>query len=216
MTSPKTYAAFLFDMDGTLLSSTVAAERAWTRWAQRHDVDLETFLPTIHGVRSQDTIAKLNLPGIDVEAEAAWLDNEEATDVQGVVPINGVIDFLKRLPPDRWAVVTSANIPLMKARMGAAGLEPPAVLITAEDVQRGKPDPQGYRMAAERLGVDVTDCLIFEDAPAGIGAAEAAGADVVVVSAAWTHPIETPHPRLTDYDAVRLTVHEDDRLSLDL
>ncbi|WP_283843866.1 HAD-IA family hydrolase [Brevundimonas albigilva] len=204
----------MFDMDGTLITSTVAAERVWTRWAARHGLDAAAFVPTIHGVRAADTIRRQNLPGIDVEAEAAWVERGEIEDLEGVAPIAGAIDFVRRLPPDRWAVVTSATVPLATARMRAAGVEPPAVLITAEDVARGKPDPAGYRLAAERLGVAAADCLVFEDAEAGIAAGEAAGCDVRIVTAAWTHPLETTHPTLADYGDLRLEVRPDGSLEL--
>ena len=203
------YAAFLFDMDGTLITSTAAAERVWTRWAERHGLDVAAFVPTIHGVRAIDTIRRQNLTGIDLDAEVAWVERGEFEDVDGVAPFPGAIDFVGRLPPDRWAVVTSASVPLARARLEAAGVTPPAVLITAEDVERGKPDPAGYRLAAERLGFAVEDCLVFEDAEAGIAAGEAAGADVLVVTAAWTHPLETNHPKLTDYGHTDLTVGPD-------
>jgi len=214
MPSPA-YCAFLFDMDGTLITSTVAAERVWTRWAARHGLDAATFVPTIHGVRAADTIRRQNLPGIDVEAETAWVERGEIEDLDGVAPIPGAIDFVRRLPPDRWAVVTSATLALATARMRAAGIEPPAVLITAEDVARGKPDPAGYRLAAERLGVEPSDCLVFEDAEAGIAAGEAAGCDVRVVTAAWTHPLTTTHPRLSDYGDMWLEVRTDGALMIE-
>ena len=210
--APKTYQAFLFDMDGTLITSTAAAERVWTRWAQRHGLDVATFIPTIHGVRAADTIRRQNLPDIDLAAEVAWVERGEIEDVDGVAPIPGAIDFVRRLPPDRWAVVTSATVPLARARLAAAGVTPPALMITAEQVERGKPDPAGYRLAAQTLGFDVADCLVFEDAPAGIAAGEAAGADLLVVTAAWTHPLETPHPRLADYAQARLAIEDDGRL----
>ncbi|WP_439470968.1 HAD-IA family hydrolase [Brevundimonas sp.] len=207
--SPRLWQAFLFDMDGTLITSTAAAERVWSRWAERHGLDVATFIPTIHGVRAADTIRKQNLPDIDLEAEVAWVERGEIEDVDGVLPIAGAIDFVKRLPPDRWAVVTSATVPLAEARLKAAGVTPPALMITAEQVERGKPDPAGYRLAAERLGVDIADCLVFEDAEAGIKAGEASGADVVVVTAAWTHPLQTVHPKLADYGEVTLEIGAD-------
>jgi sugar-phosphatase len=212
--APRAYRAFLFDMDGTLITSTAAAERVWTCWAERHGIDPVAFIPTIHGVRTADTIRRQNLPGVDLAAEVAWVERGEIEDVEGVAPIPGAIDFVKRLPPDRWAVVTSATAPLAQARLKAAGVEPPAVLITAEDVERGKPDPAGYRLAAQRLGVDVADCLVFEDAPAGIAAGEAAGAEVLVVTAAWTHPLATDHPQLSDYGTATLVVEADGGLTL--
>ena len=207
--SPRLWQAFLFDMDGTLITSTAAAERVWGRWAERHGLDVAAFIPTIHGVRAADTIRKQNLPGIDLEAEVAWVERGEIEDLDGVVPIAGAVDFVKRLPPDRWAVVTSATVPLAEARLKAAGVTPPALMITAEQVERGKPDPAGYRLAAERLGVDIADCLVFEDAEAGIRAGEAAGAGVVAVTAAWTHPLQTDHPKLADYGDATLEVGAD-------
>ncbi|QTC90531.1 HAD-IA family hydrolase [Brevundimonas goettingensis] len=212
----RSYDAFLFDMDGTLLSSIAAAERVWTAWGRRHGLDLATFIPTIHGVRAPDTIRNQNLPGIDLEAEAAWVTAGEIADTDGVEEIPGAIAFLASLPPDRWAVVTSATPDLAKARMGAAGIAPPPLVITAHDIQRGKPDPEGFRLAAERLGFAIEDCLVFEDATAGITAAEAAPADIVVITAAHQHPLETPHPTLDGYEGVRCVVGADGRLSLTL
>ncbi len=214
--TPRTYQAFLFDMDGTLITSTLAAERVWTRWAERHGLDVAALLSVMHGVRAIDTIRNQNLPDIDLDAEVAWVERGEIEDVEGVAPIPGAIDFVKRLPPDRWAVVTSASVPLARARLKAAGVTPPAVMITAEDVERGKPDPAGYLKAAATLGFDIADCLVFEDAEAGIKAGEAAGADVMVVTAAWTHPLETAHPTLADYDDATLEVWADGRLVLTL
>jgi len=210
----KSYAAFLFDVDGTLLTSIASAERAWTHWAIKHGVDVEKFLPTIHGVRNVDSIRSLNLPGIDVEKEAAAMEAAEIADTSDVSEIPGAAAFLASLPPGSWALVTSATLPLAQARLGAAGIALPPVAITAEEVSRGKPDPQGYRLAAERLGVDPADCLVFEDAPAGIAAGEAAGADVVVITATHNHPIGGDLPKLRDYRGVTVKIGADGRLSL--
>ncbi|MFN3878643.1 MAG: HAD-IA family hydrolase [Brevundimonas sp.] len=214
--TPRAYQAFLFDMDGTLITSTLAAERVWTRWAGRHGLDVEALLSVMHGVRAIDTIRNQNLPDIDLAAEVAWVERGEIEDVEGVAPIPGAIDFLKRLPPDRWAVVTSASVPLARARLKAAGVTPPAVMITADDVERGKPDPAGYLKAAATLGFDIADCLVFEDAEAGIRAGEAAGADVLVITAAWTHPLPTDHPKLVDYADAILEYGEDGEFLLHL
>jgi sugar-phosphatase len=210
----RAYDAFLFDMDGTLLSSIAAAERVWSTWGRRHGLDLETFIPTIHGVRAPDTIRNQNLPGVDLEAEAAWVTAGEIADTDGVEEIPGAIAFLAALPPDRWAVVTSATPDLARVRMQAAGLTPPTLLVTAHDIQHGKPDPEGFRLAAERLGFRVEDCLVFEDASAGIAAAEAAPADVVVITAAHRHSLETSHPTLDGYVGLRCEVASDGRLTL--
>lgn len=210
----KTYAAFLFDVDGTLITSIASAERVWTSWALKHGVDVETFLPTIHGVRSVDTIRSLNLPGIDAEEEAKAIEVGEIQDTSDVAEIPGAAAFLATLPKGRWAIVTSATLPLARARLSAAGINLPEVIITAEDVTRGKPDPQGYKLAARRLGFDPTDCLVFEDAPAGIAAGEASGADVMVITATHGHPISGDLPKLRDYRGVRAVAGADGRLTL--
>ena len=118
----RAYQAFLFDMDGTVLNSIAAAERIWSAWAVRHGVDVETFLPTIHGVRAIDTINRLNLPGVDAEAQAAFITEAEIEDVEGIVEIPGAAAFLNGLPKDRWAMVTSAPRDLALRRMAAAGI----------------------------------------------------------------------------------------------
>ncbi|TIO08159.1 HAD-IA family hydrolase [Mesorhizobium sp.] len=209
MFAGKKFAAFLFDMDGTVVNSTAAAERVWADWAHRQGLDVAAFLPTIHGVRAIETIARLALPGVDPTREADALLKAEAADVDGIHPIAGAATFLASLPPERWAIVTSAPRELALLRIAAAGIPLPAILVAAEDVSRGKPAPDCFRLAAERLGVDARDCLVFEDAPAGISAAEAAGAAVVVISATHRHPLQTPHAAIAGYDAIGIAV--DDR-----
>ncbi|MCK8657510.1 HAD-IA family hydrolase [Pseudomonas umsongensis] len=196
------YRAFLFDMDGTILTSIAAAERVWAGWAVRHGVNVETFLPTIHGARAIDTINRLALPGVDAEAQAAWITQAEIEDVDGVEEVAGAAGFLRSLPAHQWAIVTSAPRELALRRMAAAGIPEPAVMVTAEDVSAGKPDPSGYRLAAQRLGVEISHCLVFEDATVGILAAEAAGADLLIVTAAHEQPIVTAHATLGSYDRV--------------
>ena len=210
----RAYDAFLFDMDGTLITSTAAAERVWAAWGRRHGLDLDVFMPTIHGVRAMDTIRRQNLPDIDLQAEVDWVTRGEIEDTDGVAEIPGAIAFVATLPPDRWAVVTSASPDLAEARLRAAGLTPPPLVVTAHDIARGKPDPEGFRLAAARLGFAIEDCLVFEDAPAGIAAAEAAPADVVVITAAHSHPMPTAHSTLAAYRDVRCVVNTEGRLSL--
>jgi sugar-phosphatase len=208
MTPPyadRPFAAFLFDMDGTILSSIAAAERVWSGWAARHGLDVAAFLPTIHGRRAVETIRQLALPGVDAQAEADEITRLEIDDVAGIEAIAGACAFLAALPADRWAIVTSAPRALARRRIEAAGLPLPAVLVASEDVVNGKPAPDAFRLAAHKLGVGAGDCLVFEDAPAGIVAAEAAGAAIVVITATHTHPIETPHPQLAGYGAVTAT-----------
>jgi len=191
-------------MDGTILNSIVAAERVWSAWAERHGLEVQAFLPTIHGVRAVDTIRNLALPGVDATAEADALTLAEIEDVAGIDAIAGAAAFLSALPADRWAIVTSAPRALALRRINAAGLPMPALLITADEVVHGKPAPDCFLLAAERLGQPIADCLVFEDTLAGIAAAEAAGAQVIVVTATHHGPLDTPHPRIADYLALGL------------
>lgn len=193
------YSAFLFDMDGTILNSIAAAERIWGTWATRHGIDVAAFLPTIHGARAVDTVARLALPGVDPEQEAIDITQAEIADVEGIVEIPGAADFLNSLPAHKWAVVTSAPRDLAARRMKAAGIPVPAILVTAEDVAIGKPHPDCYLLAASKLGVAASDCLIFEDAAVGIRAGEAAGATVMVVTATHLHAMDTPHSSISGY-----------------
>lgn len=202
------FAAFLFDMDGTVINSIAAAERVWTKWAERHGLDVATFLPTIHGKRAIETIGGLMLPGVDVVAEADALLKAEADDLEGIVPIPGAVAFLESLPPERWAIVTSAPRELALLRIQAAGIPVPTMMVTAEDVTHGKPAPDCFLLAAQRLGVEARDCLVFEDAPAGIAAGEASGASVMVISATHVHPMVTPHPTIRSYDEIGIATDE--------
>jgi sugar-phosphatase len=217
MTQPfpdRRFAAFLFDMDGTILTSIVAAERVWAGWARRHGLDVDAFLPTIHGVRSVETVRRLGLPGVDPEAEAAEITRLEIEDVDGVEAIAGAHAFLAALPADRWAIVTSAPRALATRRLEAAGLPVPPVMITAEDVDRGKPAPDCFLLAADRLGVPADHCLVFEDTSAGFAAAEAAGAAVMVITVTHAHPLETAHPGVPDYAALGARVGPEGSLEI--
>jgi sugar-phosphatase len=177
----RAYAAFLFDMDGTMIDSTVVAERVWSDWAARNGVDAAALLAAVHGVRAEDTIRRFARDGMDIDAETARLTAAEIAAADGIYAVPGVAAFIANLDPAQWAVVTSAPRALAVRRFEAAGLPVPLTMVTAEDVTRGKPDPQGYLKAAALLGVPIGECLVFEDAPAGIAAGLAAGADVVVV-----------------------------------
>jgi sugar-phosphatase len=210
----RSYQAFLFDMDGTILSSIAAAERVWAIWAKGHGLDVKSFLPTIHGVQSVETIRRLNLAGIDPAFEAAEITRREIEDVNGIDPIPGARAFLSALPAGRWAVVTSAPLALATARLKAAKLPAPPVIVTADDVPNGKPAPDCFLLAAKKLGTSASQCLVFEDSAAGISAAEAAGADVVVVTSTHRKPMATRHVAILDFRAVRSHVDEGGKMVL--
>ncbi|MER7001234.1 HAD-IA family hydrolase [Streptomyces sp. NPDC000410] len=193
--------ALLFDMDGTLVDSTTAVERTWRRFADRHGLDAEAILAGSHGQRTAETVARHAPPGADVAAETAWLVAQDVADTRGTVAVPGAAALLAALPPHRWALVTSAGRELAVRRMAAAGLPLPEVVISADDVRRGKPDPEGYLAAAARLGVDPSAAVVFEDAELGLEAAHAAGAPAVVVGP-HAGPATAGLPRLADFRAV--------------
>jgi sugar-phosphatase len=207
MTTPtlpeRAFAAFLFDMDGTILTSIRSAERVWTAWAARHDLDVDTFLPTLHGKRTHDTIRQLGLRGVDPIAEAAWITAAEIEDVADIEAIHGAADFLASLPPERWGIVTSAPRALAEARLAAAGLPSTNLLVAAEDVEHGKPAPDPFLLGARKLGVAAGDCLVFEDTLTGLQSAAAAGMESIVVTLTHAHPLETDVVAVLDYADLR-------------
>ncbi|URL57686.1 HAD-IA family hydrolase [Luteibacter flocculans] len=180
--------ALLFDMDGTLIDSRVVVEKIWKRWCDENGIDWHEVLPRLHGVRMLDSVKMFAKPGMDVQAVYDRLYREEVEDVDGIVPIPGAPELLAALPPDAWTIVTSADTVLAKARLGAAGIVPPPRMVTGEIVVNGKPDPEGYLLGAQRMGAVPAECLVFEDAKAGIDAGLAAGARVIAI--AGDHPEE--------------------------
>jgi len=168
-----------------LVDSRAVVEDIWRRWATERGLDPAPYLRLAHGRLAQDLLHEVD-PTLDIEREVRWLDAAVAADRSPFTPIPGARALVTGLPPDRWAIVTSGDHRLASGRLDRAGIPHPAVFVTAEDVQRGKPDPQGYLVAAERLGNDPADCIVFEDAPPGVAAARAAGARVVALTT--THP----------------------------
>jgi len=200
----------LFDLDGVLADSTASVEAHWRRWAARYALDPDGLLRIVHGRRAVDTIRAVT-PQLDAEGELAWLVAAEAGDTAGVVAAPGAAALLASLPIDGWAVVTSGVRAVAEARLGASGLPVPPVLVAADEITHGKPDPEGYLAAANRLGWPAAACVVVEDAPAGIAAARAAGmacvalttthaaaevaaADLVVPSLAALRVASAPHP----------------------
>lgn len=208
----RTYQAFLFDMDGTVLTSIAAANRVWSRWALARGLEPATVLAVMHGVRAEDTVRRF-APESDVVEEARRITEQEIEEIEGVNEVAGASAFLSALPPEQWAIVTSAPRRLALRRLGAAGLPIPAVMIAAEDVERGKPDPEPYRKAAAALGCDVRRCLVWEDAPAGISSGLAAGAAVAAVGP--NRPVATgAEMTVSDFRALHVVANPDGTLRL--
>ncbi|KQR74925.1 2-deoxyglucose-6-phosphatase [Arthrobacter sp. Leaf337] len=201
--------AVLFDMDGTLVDSTAVVEQVWGEFAARYGLDIAEILHTSHGVQAGDTVRRFAPVGADVVALTAELGAMERVRTEGIVALPGAADLLRSLPADAVALVTSADRILADIRMGAAGLAMPATAVTADLVTRGKPHPEGYLRAAELLGVDPADALVFEDAPAGIAAGLAAGIRTVAIGPN-TGPLPDGVLHLADYSGVSVTTDMDD------
>jgi sugar-phosphatase len=172
--------ALLFDLDGVLVDSTPAVTRVWTAWALKHGFDPGDVIRMAHGRTSLSTIIEL-LPNGDHAAEDRDVERREIEDVDGVIPLPGALELLHSLPPHRWAVVTSGTRPLAEVRIRAAGLPLPKHFITASDITRSKPDPEPYLLGAKSVRCAPRECLVIEDAPAGIRSAKSAGSKVIAL-----------------------------------
>lgn len=203
----RTFDAILFDLDGTLINSQAAVERAWARWAGEEGVELSALRGS-HGMPAAEIVARL-LPDDRVAGAIARIMTYEETDVDGTVLRPGTAEALASLPAGRAAIVTSCTRPLLTARGGAAGVVEPSVVVTIDDVHRGKPDPAPFLLAAERLGVDPARCLVVEDAPAGLTAGRAAGCATLAVDG--THALEQldADAAVADLSLVRFEVGAD-------
>lgn len=195
---------FLFDLDGTLVDSLPAVEHAWTNWANRRGVAPDEVLAFIHGKQAITSLRHF-MPGESeetIQQEFLALEKIEASDTQGVCALPGAVQLLTQLDElgIPWAIVTSGSVPVAHARHAAAGLPPPKVFITAEQVKHGKPEPDAYLLGAEKLGLPPQQCVVVEDAPAGLHAGLAAGCRVVAVNA----PADTP--KLDQVDIVLTTL----------
>jgi sugar-phosphatase len=180
-------AALLFDMDGVLIDSTPAVARVWRRWAIEHGFNPEEVVASAHGRPSLTTVREY-LPNADHAAENREVERREIEDLEGVVPLPGALALLASLPDDRWTIVTSCTRPLAEVRIRAAGLPLPKNLITSNDITHGKPHPEPYLKGASILGFSPADCIVLEDAPAGVRSGKAAGAKVIAFKTTVTEP----------------------------
>jgi mannitol-1-/sugar-/sorbitol-6-phosphatase len=178
---PDPPAALLCDLDGTLVESREEVDAAWRAFAARHDLDMDDVMAATFAGPSREVIAAV-APWLDAGAEAARVEGWQVETAGRTRAVDGAAELLAAWPPERLAVVTSGGRALARARLAGAGLPQPAVLVSADDVRRGKPDPEGYLRAAGLLGVAPARCLAIEDAPAGIAAARAAGARTAAVT----------------------------------
>jgi sugar-phosphatase len=188
-------AAILFDLDGVLVDSTRSVERQWRIWAREHGIDEEKVVAIAHGVRAVEVIRTI-APELDAEAEVVKLEALEAADHAGVAVMPGAIELIHAIPDGRWGVVTSGRRNLAAARLQLAGIPSPPTMVTASDVTKGKPHPEPYLKGAELLGVNPAECLVIEDAPAGIRSAHAGGMKVIALTSTY------PASALSEADAV--------------
>jgi sugar-phosphatase len=207
--------AILFDLDGVLVDSTPVVDRQYRIWAEEHGIDPTAVVGVAHGVRTVEVVTRF-APHLDALAETRKIEEREAADSDGVRVIPGALAFLTSLPSERWAVVTSGMRLLATNRLRRCGLPVPRWLVTAEDVQQGKPHPEPYLKGAEGLGVEARDCLVFEDSPAGIEAARAAGMNVVGL--ATTYPAErlSTEVKVHSFEEVKLARARDGKLEIEV
>ncbi|HTC55515.1 MAG TPA: HAD-IA family hydrolase [Candidatus Sulfotelmatobacter sp.] len=177
-------AAVLFDLDGVLADSTRSVDRQWRIWARERGIDEQKAVAIAHGVRAIEVIRTI-APHLDAEAEVSKLESLEAADHDGVAVMPGAADLVHSIPAGRWGVVTSGRRHLATARLQFAGIPIPQVMVTAQDVTNGKPHPEPYLKGAELLGVSPAECLVIEDAPAGIRSAHAGGMKVIALASTF-------------------------------
>jgi mannitol-1-/sugar-/sorbitol-6-phosphatase len=177
-------AAILFDLDGVLCDSTRQVDREWREWAARKGVDGDAVMAIAHGVRTIEVIRRV-APHLDAESEAAAIEDHEAHDQSGVVVMPGALELVQSIPQGRWGVVTSGSRLLAQSRLLHCGLPVPEVLVTSDDVTNGKPHPEPYLKGAEGLKHRPAECLVIEDAPAGIQSARAGGMTVLGITSTY-------------------------------
>jgi mannitol-1-/sugar-/sorbitol-6-phosphatase len=176
--------AVLFDLDGVLVDSTRSVERQWRIWAREQGISGDKVATVSHGVRAVEVIRAV-APHLNAEEEVRKLESREANDHDGVAVMPGAAELVHAIPADRWGVVTSGTRDLASERLHFFGIPAPKIMVTADDVAEGKPHPAPYLKGAELLGLDPAECLVIEDAPAGIQSAHAAGMKVIALASTY-------------------------------
>jgi sugar-phosphatase len=207
--------AILFDLDGVLIDSTSCITRHWQKWVHEHGLEMAAVMRVAHGIRTVETI-RLVAPHLNAEKEAERFTAVEVMDTEGVEAIEGALPLLKGLPRGGWAIVTSGSSALAKARLRRAGLPFPQTLVSGDDVRLGKPAPEPYLVAAERLGKAADRCVVIEDAPAGIEAARAAGMRVIGIAATHSQEELGCAVVVDRLSALRILVGEGDRMVIQI
>lgn len=195
--------AILFDMDGTLVDSSAVIERAWKWWGGRHSIELASIMAVQQGRPNRDVLKEF-VPHLDIDEEAALFLKFEEEDVDDLIAIPGAIEAVKAARGSKWGIVTSANKSLAEIRLRATGFPVPEVFISADVIRHGKPDPECYLLGAAGLGVDPRDCVVFEDAVAGVRAGKAAGMTVVGVLTNLTEEDLPADAHIRDFCGVRI------------
>lgn len=194
--------AILFDMDGTLVTSIACVDRVWTKWALRVGLEPQAVLSVIHGRPARDSISEL-APDRPLADEEAWVLEQELLETKGIEAITGVHAFLRSLGSYPWAIVTSADRALALHRLTITKIPMPRVLVTINDVKRGKPDPECFLLAAHKLGVDPKRCLVIEDTNAGLRAGKAAGMKLLGITTTFDESELISEMNFKDYRSLR-------------
>lgn len=187
--------AILFDLDGVLVDSAECVERTWRAWSGRHGLSYDDVIAVAHGRRTIETVRQV-APHLDAASEVTALEAHEAMTAEGIREVSGARELISKLPADRWAVVTSGTRAIASFRLKLVGIAIPPVMVCADEISHGKPHPEGYLTASERLGFSAGDCIVIEDTPPGIAAAGAGGMRVIAVSTTY------PPSQLAAADAV--------------
>jgi mannitol-1-/sugar-/sorbitol-6-phosphatase len=190
-----TCSAILFDLDGVLVDSTRAVDRVWRKWAQENNLEPDEVVRVAHGRRTIETVRQVS-PNLNDEAEMRKIERREVEDTNGVVVMPGAADLLRSIPDGRWCVVTSGTRLLATSRLRVGNLPTPRILVSADEVTKGKPDPEPYLKGAKLLGFKPEECLVIEDAPAGVRAAHAGGMKVIALASTF------PESELKEADGV--------------
>ena len=203
----KNYKAFLFDLDGTLIKSTKHFESVWIRWAKMHAINPGPILETHHGRRMEDTIREFGgdrfAPPDALAEEIATIIDMAGNQLENLEIIAGAKEFLYQLPKDSWAIVTSNHLALVKKWLSYLNMPIPDIIVTAEDVRIGKPNPEGFLRACALLGRSPNECVVFEDSPIGIKAAQAAGCELIIVEGTLSAPAPNTVGWIKDYHELK-------------